>query len=191
MPAIITNKFRLNNAEQFSESFSETNNQVYYLGIGRPQPFATNTRGDGRTDYEGTDSAPNTPSDSVSREFYTFDDLAKLAQEGVKNRESEIIKATKIIEEKVQIYREKIEQKTIIPTINLLRNHFERIRKEELLKAEKEINKGASIDEVMDKLSKTLSKKYLHHPTKVFNEFSNQKLEKALAILKKIYKIED
>jgi glutamyl-tRNA reductase len=123
--------------------------------------------------------------------LYTFDDLAKLAQEGVKNRESEIIKATKIIEEKVQIYREKIEQKTIIPTINLLRNHFERIRKEELLKAEKEINKGASIDEVMDKLSKTLSKKYLHHPTKVFNEFSNQKLEKALAILKKIYKIED
>ena len=75
MPAIITNKFRLNNAEQFSESFSETASQVYYLGIGRPQPFGTATRADGRTDYEGTDSAPNTPSDSVGREFYTFDDL--------------------------------------------------------------------------------------------------------------------
>jgi hypothetical protein len=75
MPAIITNKFRLNNAEQFSESFSETNNQVYYLGIGRPQPFGTATRPDGRTDYEGTDSLPNTPSDSIGREFYTFDDL--------------------------------------------------------------------------------------------------------------------
>ena len=75
MPAIITNKFRLNNAEQFSESFSETNNQVYYLGIGRPQPFGTVTRADGRTDYEGTDALPNTPSDSMGREFYTFDDL--------------------------------------------------------------------------------------------------------------------
>ena len=75
MPAIITNKFRINNAEQFSESFSETNNQVYYLGIGRPQPFGTATRPDGRTDYEGTDSLPNTPSDSIGREFYTFDDL--------------------------------------------------------------------------------------------------------------------
>ena len=75
MPAIITNKFRINNAEQFSESFSETNNQVYYLGIGRPQPFGTLTRPDGRTDYEGTDAAPNTPSDSIGREFYTFDDL--------------------------------------------------------------------------------------------------------------------
>jgi hypothetical protein len=75
MPAIITNKFRLNNAEQFSESFSETANQVYYLGIGRPQPFGTLTRPDGRTDYEGTDAAPNTPGDTVAREFYTFDDL--------------------------------------------------------------------------------------------------------------------
>jgi len=75
MPAIITNKFRINNAEQFSESFSETASQVYYLGIGRPQPFGTATRADGRTDYEGTDAAPNTPGDTVAREFYTFDDL--------------------------------------------------------------------------------------------------------------------
>jgi hypothetical protein len=75
MPAIITNKFRINNAEQFSESFSETASQVYYLGIGRPQPFGTATRPDGRTDYEGTDSAPNTPGDTIAREFYTYDDL--------------------------------------------------------------------------------------------------------------------
>ena len=54
MPAIITNKFRLNNAEQFSESFSETAATVYYLGIGRAQQFGTLTRPDARTDYEGT-----------------------------------------------------------------------------------------------------------------------------------------
>jgi len=75
MPAIITNKFRINNAEQFSESFSETAKNIYYLGIGRPQPFATLTRGDSRTDYEGTDTNPITPGDTVVREFYTYDDL--------------------------------------------------------------------------------------------------------------------
>ena len=41
MPAIITNKFRMNNAEQFSESFSETAATVYYLGIGRAQAYGT------------------------------------------------------------------------------------------------------------------------------------------------------
>ena len=75
MPAIITNKFRIHNAEQFSESFSEASPNVYYLGIGRPQAFGTLTRADSRTDYEGTDSNPITPGDTVVREFYTYDDL--------------------------------------------------------------------------------------------------------------------
>ena len=75
MPAIITNKFRIHNSEQFSESFSEASPNVYYLAIGRPQAFATQTRGDGRTDNQGTDAAPLTPVDSIQEEFYTFDDL--------------------------------------------------------------------------------------------------------------------
>jgi hypothetical protein len=75
MPAIITNKFRMNNAEQFSESFSEASPTVYYLGIGRAQEFGTLTRPDGRTDYEGTETAPITPGDSVINEFKNYDDL--------------------------------------------------------------------------------------------------------------------
>ena len=75
MPAIITNKFRINNAEQFSESFSEASPEVYYLGIGRPQAFATQTRGDLRTENQGTDSTAITPADSIIEEFNTFDDL--------------------------------------------------------------------------------------------------------------------
>ena len=75
MPAIITNKFRIHNQEQFVESFSESSANVYYLGIGSPQAFATSTRGDLRTDNEGTDAAPLTPVDSIGDEFYHFDDL--------------------------------------------------------------------------------------------------------------------
>jgi hypothetical protein len=75
MPAIITNKFRIHNAEQFVESFSEAAPTVYYLGIGRPQAFATLTRGDGRTENQGTDASPLTPVDSVQDEFNYFDDF--------------------------------------------------------------------------------------------------------------------
>jgi len=75
MPAIITNKFRIHNQEQFVESFTESAANVYYLGIGRPQAFTTYTRGDLRTDNSGSDSAPLTPVDSIGDEFYTFDDL--------------------------------------------------------------------------------------------------------------------
>jgi glutamyl-tRNA reductase len=123
--------------------------------------------------------------------LYTFDDLAKLAQEGVKNRKNEIASAEKIILKKAEIFNKKINQKNITPTITSLRNQFENLRKKELLKAQKEISNGSPINEVIEKLSKTLSKKYLHHPTKAFNELSNKEFEKALAILKKIYKVED
>mgnify|MGYP001167987067 FL=1 len=75
MPAIITNKFRRHNASQFVESFSEASPTVYYMGLGRPQPYATSTRGDSRTDNEGTDTSPLTPVDSIGDEFYYFDDL--------------------------------------------------------------------------------------------------------------------
>jgi len=78
MPAIITNKFRINNAEQFSESFSEASPEVYYLGIGRPQAFATQTRADSRTENQGTDAAAITPADSMAEEFYIYDDLLAL-----------------------------------------------------------------------------------------------------------------
>ena len=75
MPAIITNRFRVHNSEQFQEAFSESSGNVMYLGIGRPQAFATSTRGDGRTNNEGTDTSPITPADNRNAQSFPFDDL--------------------------------------------------------------------------------------------------------------------
>lgn len=66
MTAIITQKFRQHNAEQFYESFSETAKSTYYMLIGKATPFTAGTSG-------GTDSAPPTPVDDVSSEFYVWD----------------------------------------------------------------------------------------------------------------------
>ena len=75
MPAIITDRFRIHNSEQFQEAFSESSGNVMYLGIGRPQVFATATRGDGRTNNEGSDTAPITPGDNRNAQSFPFDDL--------------------------------------------------------------------------------------------------------------------
>ena len=89
MAAIITNKFRIHNQEQFVESFSEASPNVYYLGIGRPQAFGTSTRGDSRTEFEGSDTSPPTPIDSNYEEFNTFNDL--LAAKKVTSSETSIV----------------------------------------------------------------------------------------------------
>ena len=75
MAAIITNKFRINNAEQFVESFSESAATTYYLFIGRSHSWATDTDCQGRSINEGTDASPPTPNDDVSSEFYNYDDM--------------------------------------------------------------------------------------------------------------------
>ena len=81
MTAIITEKFRLHNASQFVESFSEAANSTYYLFIGKSMPFTAGTSG-------GTDTAPPTPADSVSNEFYSWDSMLaakKIASTDVTN----------------------------------------------------------------------------------------------------------
>ena len=69
MAAIVTNKFRLNNAEQFYESFSEANT-AFYLFVGRPQPWTSTTPYGG-----GSDSAPPSPLDNVDDEYMYFRDM--------------------------------------------------------------------------------------------------------------------
>ena len=75
MPAIITDRFRIHNSEQFKEAFSETSGNTMYLGIGRPQAFATSTRADSRTNNEGSDTAPVTPADNTNAQNFPFDDM--------------------------------------------------------------------------------------------------------------------
>jgi hypothetical protein len=78
MAAIITEKFRLHNAAQFEESFTESANNVYYLFIGKSTPFTSGTTG-------GSDSSPPTPLDSPISEYYTWDDMLAAKNIGSSN----------------------------------------------------------------------------------------------------------
>ena len=68
MAAIITEKFRLHNADQFEESFTESANSTYYLFIGKSTPYTSGTSG-------GSDASPPTPVDGPSDEFFSWDDM--------------------------------------------------------------------------------------------------------------------
>jgi len=68
MAAIITEKFRLHNAEQFFESFSEAAASTYYLFIGKSSPFTNSTSG-------GDDNSPPVPRDDVTTEYYKWDSM--------------------------------------------------------------------------------------------------------------------
>ena len=66
MSAIITEKFRQHNANQFVESFTEAAASTYYLFLGKATAFSSTTTG-------GTVSSPPTPADSPEDEFRAWD----------------------------------------------------------------------------------------------------------------------
>ena len=68
MSAIITEKFRQHNANQFSESFSETAKNLYYLFLGKATAFTSATTG-------GSDSSPPTPGDNPVDESRAWDSM--------------------------------------------------------------------------------------------------------------------
>ena len=75
MAAIVTNKFRVHNAEQFYESFGGSSSReasgtasTYYVFVGRPQQFSSTTGG-------GTDASPPTPVENPQEEYRHFRDM--------------------------------------------------------------------------------------------------------------------
>lgn len=65
MPAIITTKFRIHNAEQFREGFGEDANTKVYFGIGRPYPWTN-------------EKSPDLPIDTVDDEYAYWEDMLSL-----------------------------------------------------------------------------------------------------------------
>ena len=68
MPAIITDKFRIHNSEQFKEAFSETSGNTMYLGIGNTSIRNIN-KSRSRTNNEGSDVSI-TPADNTNAQFF-------------------------------------------------------------------------------------------------------------------------
>ena len=69
MSAIITEKFRQHNADQFVESFTEASNSTYYLFVGKATAYTSATTG-------GSDSTPPAPVDAPGdTEFYAWDSM--------------------------------------------------------------------------------------------------------------------
>ena len=123
--------------------------------------------------------------------LYTLDELAQTAQEGIDKRTDSIKDAEKIIKKKVANFYLADNQKKATPAIKSLRNQFEESRLKEINKAKKQLEKGKSIDEILESLSNNLSNKFLHHPTKALNESAASKTKEISDLLKKIYNIKE
>src|SRR6185369_14342230 len=96
--------------------------------------------------------------------LYTVDDLGKVVQTGMENRQAAVAQAEAIIETRVQSFMHWIDDRAVVPVIQGLHENGEAIRLLELERARKLLAKGESVDAVLEALSKGLTAKFMHGP---------------------------
>ena len=106
--------------------------------------------------------------------LYTVDDMMGIVQNGKEARQKAAAAAEAMVEEKVGEFVRLQQSRQSVPLIRALRDEGERARRQVLENAMKQLAKGASAEEVLERLSIQLTNKLLHSPTQTLNKASSE-----------------
>jgi len=96
----------------------------------------------------------------------TADDLGRLARENIRKRREAAANAERIVEEDVARYLHWLQGRASVPAIRALRERAERDRLDTLERAKRRLQNGMSPEEALDYLSRHLSGRLMHNPTR-------------------------
>lgn len=123
--------------------------------------------------------------------LYTVDDLAQVVNDGMVNRQEAAMSAEKIVEARVESFMHWFKKRDSVPTIKALRDQAEEMRKTELEKALKLIQKGESPEKALETLSNALTNKFLHAPSHALHQSHGDEHVKLEALLRNLYQIKN
>jgi len=120
--------------------------------------------------------------------LYTVDDLGKVVQAGMENRQAAVAQAEAIIETRVQSFMHWIDDRAVVPVIQGLQENSEMIRLLELERARKLLAKGESVDAVLDALSKGLTAKFMHGPQQALHRAQGDERAQLAELLPQLFR---
>ena len=106
--------------------------------------------------------------------LYTVDDMMSIVQNGKEARQKAAAEAEAMVEKKVGEFVRQQQSRQSVPLIRALRDEGERARRQVLENAMKQLAKGASAEEVLERLSIQLTNKLLHSPTQTLNKAGSE-----------------
>ena len=121
--------------------------------------------------------------------LYSVDDLAQVVQEGMDSRQVAAAEAEAIVESRVRSFIDWMENREVVPTIRALRDHADRLRRQELEHAQRLLAKGEDPQEVLELMARALTNKFLHTPSHALNHASGDERTQLEALLRRLYHI--
>jgi glutamyl-tRNA reductase len=97
--------------------------------------------------------------------LYTVDDLGKVVQSGIENRQAAVAQAETIIENRVDDFMHWLSSRQAVPAIRALHQRGDAIKRAELERARKLLARGEEPVRVLEALANGLAAKFLHGPT--------------------------
>ncbi len=119
--------------------------------------------------------------------LYTLDDLGAIVESGLEARQSAVVEAEAIIDERVGNFIHWLDARESVPTIRALRDAGERMRRHELEHAMKALAKGEAPEKVLEMFSHGLANKMLHGPTQALNQTAGEERAELAQWLARIY----
>jgi glutamyl-tRNA reductase len=120
--------------------------------------------------------------------LYTVDDLGKVVQTGMENRQAAVAQAEAIIETRVQSFMHWIDDRAVVPVIQGLQENSETIRLLELERARKLLAKGESVDAVLEALSRGLTAKFMHGPQQALHRAQGDERAQLAELLPQLFR---
>jgi glutamyl-tRNA reductase len=120
--------------------------------------------------------------------LYTVDDLGKVVQTGMENRQAAVAQAEAIIATRVQSFMHWIDDRAVVPVIQGLQESGEALRLHELERARKLLAKGEDVDAVLEALSRGLTAKFMHGPQQALHRAQGEERAQLATLLPQLFR---
>jgi len=143
-------------------------------------------------------ASPRDVEDSVAKipnvELHNIDSLKSIRDANLEKRKAEALKAEKIIEEELKLFKKQYKQKRADKVISSLYSHIEDIRVRERQKAINRLKVAGGLNEqqtkIIDDLTNSLVNKILAQPTKSLREGGEEEDDDFLHSIMKLFKMD-
>ncbi len=121
--------------------------------------------------------------------LYTVDDIAGIVEVGREARQTAAAEAEGIIDARVGEFIDWLHRRDAVPMIRALRDDADRVRRQALEAAMKQLAKGDAPEKVLETLSVQLTNKLMHAPTQALSSGKGAERDALIDAVARLYRI--
>lgn len=123
--------------------------------------------------------------------LYTVDDLHEVIEENMRSRAGAAQAAERLIEQGTTEFMQRLRALAAVDVLRRYRQKAEKLRDQELLKAQARLERGAEPAAVLAEMARALTNKLLHDPSVQLKQMSAEGRAEALALAQELFALDD